>query len=104
MGKLSRPANANNNNSGIGKYDNHISDCAHKIFITGGMEGKRENSRRKEREREILPAWRRRIFDLSLGGRRRHLIVAEHGHLESSQEKSSCGWMSEKFPKNSKRN
>lgn len=59
--------------------------------------GREENDvRYKDRRRErddsrILPAWRRHISGLSLGGKRRHLIVAEHGCLENSQEKSSCG-------------
>ena len=46
MGKLRRQANANNN-SGIGKYDNHISGCTHKIFITGGMERERREQQKK---------------------------------------------------------
>lgn len=58
--QLSRAANAKSNNSRIGKYDNNISGAAHKIFITGGMEGTcreqqmeggREGEEQSERER-----------------------------------------------------
>lgn len=53
-------------------------------------EGERDDSR-------TLPAWRRHISGLSLGGRQRRLTVAEHGPLENSQEKSICVKMSEKL-------
>lgn len=42
MGKLSTPAKANSNNSGIGKYDNIISGSAFKMFIGSGKEKERE--------------------------------------------------------------
>lgn len=69
------------------------------------MEGRwREQRKEGEREEEgikrdmtagILPAWRRHISGLSLGGRRRRPTAAERLHLENSQENS--GWISEKL-------
>lgn len=65
-----------------------------------GEQREQQKERRRERESEqrhleaegeremTLPAWRRHISDLSLGGRRRRLIAAEHGPLENRQEKS----------------
>lgn len=52
MGPLSRAANANSNNSGIGKYDNNISGLAHKIFIIGWREHAGSSRREEGREGE----------------------------------------------------
>ncbi len=61
----------------------------------GGRE-KRKNYRDRRRKRvdsRILPAWRRHISGLSLRGRQRRLIGAEHGHLEKDGGKQF--WMNE---------
>lgn len=49
MGKLSGAANANGNNSRVGKYDNSISGRAHKIFITEGTGGRERTWREQHK-------------------------------------------------------
>lgn len=108
MRELRGAANAKGNNSRVGKYDNSISGRAHKIFISKGTGGRERKWREKQKEggkgdRERrdkmrnLPAWQRYISGLSLGGKQRHLIGAQHGRLQGQQKKSSYGWIREEL-------